>query len=280
MSESAKWILLKQDGNKKFQAGDWEGAEALYTKALIVNPDSPVLYTNRTMARLKMKMWEAAISDCNECLRIFPDNMKAHYYLGQAHLELANYDEALEHAQRAYKLCVNTHDKSLSAALAMVRLCKSKRWDDSERRRRREYADLEGEVMALLERERDEAANVMAVDEGAAQERGDDAAIRAEWETKLQAMRDVFEKARSAESKRRNVPDWAIDDISFEFMHDPVVTKSGKSYERAVLLNHLQQSQLDPLTREPLKPADLRPNLTLKQALDDFLEENGWAVDY
>ena len=36
MSESAKWILLKQDGNKKYQAGDYEGAEALYTKACVI----------------------------------------------------------------------------------------------------------------------------------------------------------------------------------------------------------------------------------------------------
>lgn len=35
MSESARWILLKQDGNKKYQAGDYEGAEALYTKAYV-----------------------------------------------------------------------------------------------------------------------------------------------------------------------------------------------------------------------------------------------------
>lgn len=242
MSESARWILLKQDGNKKYQAGDYEGAEALYTKAyvaplqfvgrlpltltpssIIVNPDSPILYTNRTMARLKMKMWESAISDCNECLRIFPDNMKAHYYLGQAHLELGNYEEALECAQKAYKMCVDSNDKSLSAALALVRMCKSKRWDELDRRRRREHADLEGEVLALLERERDAAVGPKDGDAGTAQEGGDDTAIRAEWETKLEAMRDVFEKARAAESKRRKVPDWAIDDISFEFMHDPVV---------------------------------------------------------
>jgi STIP1 homology and U-box containing protein 1 len=188
-----------------------------------VNPDSPILYTNRTMARLKMKMWESAIADCNECLRICPDNMKAHYYLGQAHLELGNYEEALTCAQKAYKMCVDTGDKSLSAALALARMCKSKRWDEVDKRRRRERADLESEVLALLERERDAAVNPKDTDPDAAQEKGDDTAIRAEWETKLEAMRDVFEKARSADSKRHKVPDWAIDDISFEFMHDPVV---------------------------------------------------------
>jgi hypothetical protein len=36
-------------------------------------------------------------------------------------------------------------------------------------------------------------------------------------------MRDVFEKARPKEEKRRQVPDWAIDDISFCVMVDPVI---------------------------------------------------------
>lgn len=44
MSESARWILLKQDGNKKYQAGDYEGAEALYTKAYV----EPVLFVGST----------------------------------------------------------------------------------------------------------------------------------------------------------------------------------------------------------------------------------------
>ena len=188
-----------------------------------MNPESPILYTNRTMARLKMKMWESSIADCNECLRISPDNMKAHYYLGQAHLELGNYEEALVSALKAYKMCVDTNDKSLSAALALVRMCKSKRWDELDKRRRRERADLESEVLALLERERDAAVNPKDTDPDTVREKGDDTAIGAEWETKLEAMRDVFEKARSADSQRRKVPDWAIDDISFEFMHDPVV---------------------------------------------------------
>lgn len=63
-------------------------------------------------------------------------------------------------------------------------------------------------------------------------------------------------------------------------MHDPVVTKTGNSYDRSTVIEHLKRSQTDPLTREPLSMADLRPNLALKKACDDFLSENGWAVDW
>ena len=63
-------------------------------------------------------------------------------------------------------------------------------------------------------------------------------------------------------------------------MHDPMMTKTGNSYDRVTLMEHLKRSHTDPLTREPLRADDIRPNLALKQACDEFLEKNGWAVDY
>lgn len=78
----------------------------------------------------------------------------------------------------------------------------------------------------------------------------------------------------------KEVPDYLIDNISFAIMHDPVITKKGHSYSRSTILEHLRRSETDPLTREPLRKEDLRPNLALKQACELFLEENGWAVDW
>jgi hypothetical protein len=43
-------------------------------------------------------------------------------------------------------------------------------------------------------------------------------------------------------------------------------------------MEHLKRSPTDPLTREPLRVEDLRPNLALKAACEEFLEENGWAL--
>ena len=79
---------------------------------------------------------------------------------------------------------------------------------------------------------------------------------------------------------QQEVPDYLIDHITFAIMHDPVVTKNGQSYDRSSILEHLRRSQTDPLTREPLRVEDLRPNLALKEACAQFLEENGWAVDW
>jgi STIP1 family protein 1 len=77
------------------------------------------------------------------------------------------------------------------------------------------------------------------------------------------------------------VPDYLIDGITFEIMVDPVVTKNGRSYDRATLIEHLKRSPTDPLTREPLSISELRPNIALKEACTEFLEGNsGWVYDW
>lgn len=76
------------------------------------------------------------------------------------------------------------------------------------------------------------------------------------------------------------MPDYLIDSITFEIMHDPVITPSGASYERVGLMKHLKSTGLDPLTRERLSKEQLYTNVALKNACSEFLENNGWAVDY
>ncbi|KAG0205624.1 STIP1 y and U box-containing protein 1 [Mortierella sp. GBA30] len=80
----------------------------------------------------------------------------------------------------------------------------------------------------------------------------------------------------------REVPDYMLDKITFEFMHDPVIsTKSGITYERHTLLEHFSYGRMfDPVAQVPLTERDLIPNRALKEACDDFLSKNGWAVDY
>lgn len=168
------------------------------------------------MARLKLEIWDSVVSDCESCLGLTSDNLKAHYYLSQAQLALKDYDSALTNAQKAHQLCVQTGDKSLAAITAQVLRAKKDRWDWMEKRRTREARHLENEVIELMEKEREQALT-NAMDDGEKRE------IEAEWEQKIEILRSTFEKSRSAEEKRREVPEWAIDDISFGIMVDPVL---------------------------------------------------------
>ncbi|QPC63910.1 hypothetical protein HYE67_006141 [Fusarium culmorum] len=272
-------LQLKDEGNKCFMAGDYVGAEALYSKAcsptnsIIADARNPALYTNRAMARLKLNYWDSVVTDCEACLQLTPDNMKARYYLAEAQLALRDYDASLESALHAHKLCAATNDRSLAAVTSLVLRCKKERWDDREKKRMRQAKDLEREVLDMLTREK-EAALAETEDGMEKQE------IEEETQAKIERMENIFEIAREDAEKKREIPDWAIDDISFGFMIDPVVTKTGKSYERSSIMEHLRRHPSDPLTREPLTTSELRPNLALRQACEEFLENNGWAADW
>lgn len=55
--------------------------------------------------------------------------------------------------------------------------------------------------------------------------------------------------------------------ISMEPMVDPVLCEDGQTYERTNILEWLSRSPTSPLTRQPLSPNNLRPNLALKAAI-------------
>ncbi|KAE8450484.1 hypothetical protein EG329_006214 [Mollisiaceae sp. DMI_Dod_QoI] len=274
-------LEFKEKGNKCFQAGDYVGAEALYTQAISYDPTNPLLYTNRAMALLKLSHYEAVIADSLHALSLHPHNMKAHFQLAQAQIALHHEKDALESAKKAYALCMEEvrnggkGASSLEPITELVHKCTKEEWEGRERERIRNEENLLGELVRDLEEKRDreverlerECAGEIQINEA-----------KQESEAKIESLRDVFDK--SGQAKRRKVPDWCIDDISFAFMLDPVVTKTGQSYDRASIMEHLKHSQTDPLTREPLHASDLRPNLALRAACEEFLASNGWAIDW
>jgi hypothetical protein len=120
-----------------------------------------------------------------------------------------------------------------------------------------------------------------------------------EFEKKRDDLRTAFAISNPEHMQKREVPDYLVgkfrhhstttysvvngtpDGISFELMVDPVVTKNGRSYERATLIEHLKRSPTDPLTRETLTINDLRPNIALKEACTEFMEQNsGWVYEW
>ncbi|KRH07389.1 hypothetical protein GLYMA_16G085300v4 [Glycine max] len=93
----------------------------------------------------------------------------------------------------------------------------------------------------------------------------------------LEALEKVFNTTAEADTPTE-VPDYLCCRITLDIFHDPVITPSGLTYERAVILEHLQKvGKFDPITREPLDPSQLVPNLAIKEAVEAFLDKHGWA---
>ncbi|KAI0165592.1 U-box domain-containing protein [Xylariaceae sp. FL1272] len=267
-------IRLKTEGNNFFTSGNFISAESLYSKAIIADDTNASLYTNRAMARIKLNLYDSAISDCRACLKLDENSMKGTFILSQCLLAIHDYDGALETGLRAHKMGSTTNDKSLPNLTQQVLRCKREIWEAREKRRIRETQQLENETIALMERERDDMV-------ATGQDAGEQNQIREEWDQKIELLRATFDRARTAsERKRESPPAWAVDDITFDIMVDPVMTKTGKSYERASIVEAIKRQPLDPITREPLRFSDLRPNLALKEACEEYIRENGWAVDW
>ncbi|KAI1824564.1 U-box domain-containing protein [Xylaria intraflava] len=264
---------LREEGNRQFTSGNFVAAEGLYSKAIIADSTNHALFTNRAMARFKLHLYEYAIADCNAAVELVGPNMKAHYIQAQCLLGVREFDDALKNARLALDLGIAKNDKSLTQLTTLVRECRRKRWEWRERLRRREGDEFEKELLDLMKREQYEIEDVCDDNE-------EKAAAAKEWQERAKLLATTFDKARTAAETRREVPDWLLDDITFDVLIDPVMTKTGQSYERASIMEALRRQPVDPLTREPLHPDDLRPNIALRKACEQFLDENGWAVDW
>ncbi|KAF1913375.1 hypothetical protein BDU57DRAFT_522263 [Ampelomyces quisqualis] len=214
--------------------------------------------------------------------------MKAFFYLAQAQLSVNHPNEALSSALMAYELCTTSAQQTSNAATisALVLKCKKAKWDIRERERIRRRADLLSDLEAMLETKfkkdtDDIEARMESGSVSRMQGQEERAERKQEFETKRDDLRTAFAISDPEHHQKREVPDYLIDGITFELLVDPVVTKNGRSYERATLIEHLKRSATDPLTRETLTIDDLRPNMALKEACAEFMEQNsGWVYEW
>jgi len=285
----------KEKGNVAFRNGEYHEAEDFYTQAIQKYSRNPLIFTNRANARLKLQRWDLAVNDCLKSLEITGtgQNHKAFYFLGLAQLALHHPHEALSSALTAHDQVLHPapaakiSPKDLETFSSFVLKCKKAKFAVRDRERLRRQGDLRAELEEALEahKQRDlddvsqqldrrELGNVEAA------ERGHE--ILTAFDDKVGELKAVFAAADPTNSKPREVPDHLVDMITFEPMHDPVITKNGHSYERATIYEHLKRSPTDPLTRDPLTIDDLRNNFGLKAACDEFWESGAseWMVDW
>jgi STIP1 family protein 1 len=179
------------------------------------------------MALLKLSNWPAVITASNASIALLPENMKAHYYLAQAQIALHSTADAVVNAKLAHKFCVKEVESggkgagSLGVITELVLRCVKEDWERREDERLAGRKGLCGEVVASLERERD--GRIARLDgEGVD---GVVESLRKDYGGRIEEVRRVFEEAGKVdrEARRRKVPDWAVDDITFSVMVDPVM---------------------------------------------------------
>ncbi|KAJ6172353.1 Tetratricopeptide-like helical [Penicillium chermesinum] len=271
---------LKAKGNELFKQGDYIGAEEYFSQAILKDPRDPTFFTNRAISRIKLEKWAEVEQDARAALAIYgtknPASLKSSYYLATALLGLQRPQEAHDVAVEAYELSLREKNAQTENLMRTVLRAKQQIWEGKETARLRESNETLKSVELLIEADlaRSIAELQAQLDRGEIGQIGfneDQSALRADAEKKIRTLREAFEISSKGEIKERVVPDHLVDGITFEVMYDPVITPSGTSFDRA---------GVDPITRVPMTVKDLRPNYALKAACAEFLEKNGWAVDW
>ncbi|KAJ5547946.1 Tetratricopeptide-like helical [Penicillium frequentans] len=280
---------LKSKANELFKQGDYVGAEELYSQAILKDPHDATFFTNRAVTRIKLEKWADVEHDARAAIDIYglknTATLKSSYYLAQALLGLQRPQEAYDVAVSAYQLSLTEKNAQTENLSRTVLRAKQQIWAAKETARLREMNETLRSVEELVERdlERSIADSKAQLDAGKIGEIGfgeDCNALREDAAKMIQDVREAFRIASKGEVQERVVPDHLVDGITFEIMHDPVITPSGMSYDRIGIVKYVEKAGVDPVTRVAMTVKDLRPNYALKAACEEFLTKNGWAVDW
>lgn len=100
-----------------------------------------------------------------------------------------------------------------------------------------------------------------------------------EVRTRLGQLEHLVAEVEEANSPFE-IPDFLTCKIAMGPMDEPVITPSGITYEKRLLLEHLNRNgPTDPITREPCDRKHLIPNYAIKEASAWFLERYPWAYE-
>jgi len=110
---------LKQQGNKAFKQKRYEIAIQWYTRAIRKEPEDHLLYSNRSMAHIKLRAYQLAKADASKCISLEPAFAKGHVRLATALLNLAQYEEARLAVRAGLKVDLNC--KELGQLLQDIR---------------------------------------------------------------------------------------------------------------------------------------------------------------
>lgn len=272
---------LKEQGNRLFSLRRYEDAMNLYTKAIIKNPSVSTYFTNRALCHLKMKRWEATCQDCRRALDIDNNQVKGHFFLGQALVEQEYYDEAIKHLHRASDLAREQKLNFGDDIAAQLRIARKRRWNLQEEKRIAQEIELQSYLNRLINEDMQRRIESLKLGSPTDEESSMSVAkIEEESNNYSSELNNLFAKVDDRRRKRE-VPDYLCGKISFEILNEPVITPSGITYERKDIEEHLERvGHFDPVTRVKLTADQLIPNFTMKEVVDAFLQENEWALDY
>lgn len=293
--------ILKDKGNLYFKKERLAAAIEAYTEAITLCPKIATYWTNRALCHKKRNDWERVEADCRTALELDNRSLKARYLLGLALLQKNQTSEAVKQLEKALELSRGSATDMVEVVWLEVAKARYTEWEKAAVPRQQKQEELREFCERALQENYDKAvARLKGTEDEDLNDPGDTiegdavensssesieidkesfetAKLRDSYVEQKQTLAEVFDKAAECD-KPCEIPEFLCCKITMDLYRDPVITPSGVTYERAVLLDHLDKvGQFDPLTRAPLKPEQLVSNLAVKEAVRSYLAKHGWA---
>jgi len=83
-----EWALLKEEGNQFYKEERWNEAMNCYTRAIHLNQQDAVLYSNRSLCELRLSKFDLAREDIEDAIQLDPKNVKYFRVLSEVLLEM------------------------------------------------------------------------------------------------------------------------------------------------------------------------------------------------
>jgi tetratricopeptide (TPR) repeat protein len=116
---------FKNMGNDCMKQEKYKEAYDYYTKAIEIDNNNAIYYSNRAAAASKMGNHEAALKDCQESIEIDPNYSKAYGRMGLAYASLDNHQKAKEAYVKAVELDPNNESYRNNLAIAEEKLAEA-----------------------------------------------------------------------------------------------------------------------------------------------------------
>ena len=259
----------KNLGNRLFANQEYQEAIKEYSIAIIKDSSVSVYYSNRAQCYKHLNNINALSIDAQKAIDLDPNNLKAIFLLASC----SSPNIALGLFNRAYHIGITVNSPFIPDILDGIRRSKKSIWEQRQIKRLAEQDDLFAYLKNLIDRDRKRQMD---------QANDSDellADIQENHHARIEQLSNLFNEAKK--DSIRKVPDYLVGKINFEILTDPVITPDGITYDRPELIQHFNKiGYFDPITRKSIGLSDLIPNHAIREVVDEFLVEKGWAIDY
>jgi len=272
----------KNKGNSSYSVGNFTEAITFYSTAIALNPTKATYYTNRALCYFKLQQWQLTVTDCEKGIGLDSQLVKAYYLMGQSLIEMKDYDlgiNILKEGINVSKNKENVFSKEMQEALFKGKRLK---WDIEQELKQTKQNELSKFINKMISEYRDSevAKHLEIATSGQLTPEGFDLKLHEINNTYNEKQSEVYALFAKLEDKNKDrlVPEHYCCKITFDIMKDPVITLSGITYERAAVENYLKRNSCEPITRVPMTLRDLIPNIAIREAIEQFVEQNPWAI--